>query len=327
MSQLRLGGAATIQTGFFRFDAIGQLLENIPCREGSIEGIPWLEKRARLFVAGSYKIGDKTLTYAEAQLDKMAASIRPRMDGDPSWDVPVQLDHSWSASESVGNVRSAERIGQELWGWLRFVGQAEVDNVKSRKWLKLSIQHDSLYNLVEVSVTPFPRVLTARIYAQNPQPEPDYREGIRAAIIIAMQLASTSDVDESLGDQQVRSAISEAWTRLLHSLQQTVSPDPAVAGAVEEWKRRLPILQGIADTIRAAEEDLRSGRLTGAECCQKLQATLDMLFLRLHWKDDLREISVLKFADGRLDLTRAFEERQLAMGRSWAQGGGVRRAR
>ena len=120
---------------------------------GEIAGFttPWIEKPARLFRAGVHR----GKSYTEADLDTMASSVTaPKTDRD--WAVPVQLDHSESARDTVGNVRRAWREGSILKGVLRFVGAEAVEKSRNGTWKRLSVGLRPNLSLREVSVTPFP---------------------------------------------------------------------------------------------------------------------------------------------------------------------------
>jgi 2'-5' RNA ligase len=143
-------------------------------REGTINGEPWIEKRARLFIAAEYDLSypdeePVIMRYTTDHLDMMVASCPARAVDDENWDVPIQLDHSYAAEHTIGSVREVERLGDELWGWLRFVGEKAVAKVRGCLWRKLSIAHDERYRLTEVSVTPFPRVKTAQVFTTKPK--------------------------------------------------------------------------------------------------------------------------------------------------------------
>lgn len=156
------------------FDCCGTLVTsaNDTTREGVTNGIPWIEKRARLFVAGTYTLGNgKKKTYVRADLERMSASVRTLGTEEEDWDIPVQLSHEYGAQETVGNVRSAEVVGDtELWGVLRIIGQDNVAKVKGGLWRKLSIGHLEDFSIDEVSITPFPRVRTAQLFSEAVEP-------------------------------------------------------------------------------------------------------------------------------------------------------------
>ena len=85
-----------------------------------------LVKKARLFYVGTHKDRD----YSAADLKKVADSFE---------EVPLQLDHSKSARDTVGIVRKTwlENDGRELHGELEFLGHDPVEKVRLGLWKKV----------------------------------------------------------------------------------------------------------------------------------------------------------------------------------------------
>jgi len=147
-----------------------------------------LKKRARLFYVGEHK-GRK---YSNGDLEKIAKNFKPD-DG-----IPVQLDHSSSARDTVGKVRSVEYKDGELFGELEFLGKDAVDSVRLGKWDKVSVGlkiDDEAMSLQEVSVTPFPALKNAKVFSQEEpvkdKPKADDKtkteETVKMSEFVAMQ--------------------------------------------------------------------------------------------------------------------------------------------
>ncbi len=116
-------------------------------------------KKARLFYAGKHK-GQE---YNEADIDKMISNF-------PADGVPIQLDHSEKAKDTVGISKKVFKKGGELWGELEFVGSETVDKIKNGLWKKLSVglaMNKDNYRVREISVTPFPALPQAQIFSES----------------------------------------------------------------------------------------------------------------------------------------------------------------
>lgn len=137
-----------------RFTGLGELdsfsAQNV--REGTVNGVPYIDKRAKIFPAGVHR----GKPYDEKYLDDLVANFSAPT-ADDEWSVPVQLDHDMSADKTRGSVRTLERVGKTLMGWLRFTGLKSIEKVKAGNYRRLSPSINyAARRLVEVSVTPDP---------------------------------------------------------------------------------------------------------------------------------------------------------------------------
>lgn len=134
-------------------------------RFGAAGAVRWVDVPARLFVAGTHR----GRTYTTADLDQLVSTFRPPQTDLGDWDVPVQVDHSDSARDTLGHVRSVRRVGSELHGVLRFVGEEAIRPVEERRYRKLSvsIRLGPQKRLKEASVTPFPHVTQAELFKRE----------------------------------------------------------------------------------------------------------------------------------------------------------------
>lgn len=113
-------------------------------------------KKARIFYAGTHK----GKTYTEKDLEDLVKN------SDPSKTIPVQLDHSSSAKDTVGKGLKFEKVGNEIYADLEFKGKDNVEKINSGLWEKLSCGlkiDDDAMSIREISVTPFPALDDARI--------------------------------------------------------------------------------------------------------------------------------------------------------------------
>lgn len=148
------------------------------------DGTPWIEVNSVIFYAGVHR-GRK---YTKSDLVGIASRfVEPSADVDS--DEPIQLDHSDSIRDGVGDIRKVWVDGEDLKARLRFEGDEAVRKVKRRKWRRLSVslyvetdsKGEQSYKIREVSVTPFPELERAATYQKEttmpenntaPAPEP-----------------------------------------------------------------------------------------------------------------------------------------------------------
>lgn len=158
-------------TEILHFNSIDASIDSEGRTEGvTADGQPWIEVNARGFYVGTHRGKE----YKEADLDSMVSTFSAPASED-DWDVPVQLDHSDSARDTVGSARRVWRNGGDLGARLRFVGESEVKAVKAGKYRKISISvyrftdtdGNVTYKIREFSVTPFPELEGAQIYKKE----------------------------------------------------------------------------------------------------------------------------------------------------------------
>ena len=123
-----------------------------------------IRKKGLLFYAGDHR----GKSYTAEQLKNMVT----RFHAD-SRRVPVQLDHSLNARDTVGFVVNlwTEDDGNELWGELEFRGRSNVEQVRLGLWKSVSvgieIENADNMRIYEVSMTPAPALERAEIYNSN----------------------------------------------------------------------------------------------------------------------------------------------------------------
>jgi hypothetical protein len=142
-----------------RFDAICEIVAvahfAATARPG---GAPFVDVEARLFRTGTHK----GRAYTEKDLADVVNRFRAPA-GERDWQVPVQLDHSESANDTVGHVRSLKLVQDPklretvLQGTLRFVGSRNVERVQDGRFKRLSVA----FPLDLRDVTVFERIRTA----------------------------------------------------------------------------------------------------------------------------------------------------------------------
>lgn len=144
----------------------GELFQESEARfsEGrTANGVPYRDVPARLFSVGVHNGRSYTL----ADLQELASTFQAPKTDLEDWDVPIQLDHSSSARDTIGHVRSVSVRGSDLMGILRFVGEDAIKPVREGRYRKLSvgIRLTKPKRLKEVSATPFPALTNAALAA------------------------------------------------------------------------------------------------------------------------------------------------------------------
>ncbi|KJE26123.1 hypothetical protein LG52_24 [Geobacillus kaustophilus] len=122
-------------------------------------------KMAELFSVGAHR----GVEYTEQDLEELANNF------DPSEEVPIQIDHSESAKDTVGYLESVEVKDGKLLGVLRIIDDFAKERIRKNLMKKLSIsfylKHTEEgfkpYKLREVSLVAFPQVKTARLFSEN----------------------------------------------------------------------------------------------------------------------------------------------------------------
>jgi hypothetical protein len=122
-------------------------------------------RQAELFSVGVHR----GVEYTQEDLEELARNF------DPSEEIPVQIDHSESAKDTVGYLESVEVKDGKLFGTLRIIDDFAKERIRKKLMRKLSIsfylkyteQGFKPYKIREVSLVAFPQVKTARIFSEN----------------------------------------------------------------------------------------------------------------------------------------------------------------
>lgn len=157
--------------------------ENVAGSENS-EGR--LSKKALLVYEGTFQSmdGEVTLTADDIKTigdnhnSMMAKLTRMFKGGGAKTQIPVQLDHSPKASDTIGRVEGPVELGSfkdpddgvdkaALYGTLCFIGKDNVEKAKDGRWTHLSIGLEKESKLTEVSVTPFPAAPHASLLSKK----------------------------------------------------------------------------------------------------------------------------------------------------------------
>ena len=119
------------------------------------KGLAQVERRAKLFEAGTYE--DKGVTITPDHLSALATSFRP---------VPILVEHQPSPLD-LGHLAGVEAHGAELYGTLAFSTEAHalVERSGARS-LSIGLSAD-LTEIREVSLVRNPRVASAQIFSAD----------------------------------------------------------------------------------------------------------------------------------------------------------------
>lgn len=124
-----------------------------------------MTKDAEMFSVGTHRGVD----YTEEDLQTLVDSFKVE-DA-----IPVQLDHSHSARDTVGFIESASVKDGKLLGKLRIIDEYAQERIKKGLMNKLSVsfylkdseQGLKPHSIREVSLVAFPQVKTARLFSEN----------------------------------------------------------------------------------------------------------------------------------------------------------------
>ena len=147
-------------------------------------------KPARLFYVGNHKGRD----YTKEDLQRIVENFNPD-EG-----VPLQLDHSKSARDTIGFPQKLwlSNEGTEIHGDLEFRGKENVEKVRLGLWKKLSIglgiKHPDM-KMDHVAVTPFPSLADAAMF-DSLTPEASDNKNQKGGIITMSDQVQTVTMTE-----------------------------------------------------------------------------------------------------------------------------------
>lgn len=119
-------------------------------------------KDAELFTVGKHRGRE----YTKKDLERLSQTFNAEEQ------VPLQLDHSESARDTMGFLESVRVVGNKLMGQVRIVDEVTKKKVAQKLMKKLSISFyvDSTGNpekIREVSLVAFPQVKTAQLFREE----------------------------------------------------------------------------------------------------------------------------------------------------------------
>lgn len=144
-----------------------------------------LSRKALLVYEGTFQSMDGEVTLSAEDIKTIADNYNSGMaklarlfkGGGAKVQIPVQLDHSPKASDTIGRVEGGVELGKftdedgvdkaALYGTLCFIGKDNVEKAKDGRWTHLSIGLEKESKLTEVSVTPFPAAPHASLLSKK----------------------------------------------------------------------------------------------------------------------------------------------------------------
>ncbi len=154
-----------------------------------------LRRKALLVYEGTFQSMDGEVTLTSEDLKNIATNYNSSLaklsrlfkGGGAKVQVPVQLDHSPKASDTIGRVDGEITEGTfqdedgvdkvALYGDLVFIGKDNVEKAKDGRWTHLSVGLEKNSKLTEVSVTPFPAAPHASLLSKLGTGETDMSYG------------------------------------------------------------------------------------------------------------------------------------------------------
>ncbi|CAH0256449.1 hypothetical protein SRABI80_03111 [Peribacillus frigoritolerans] len=134
-----------------------------------------LYKEAELFSVGTHR----GVEYTEEDLKVLVDTLHPEDD------IPVQLDHSESAKDTVGFLQEVSLSGGKLFGKLKIIDKEAQEKAQNGLYKKLSISFylenfngkAKPYRIREVSLVAFPQVKSAQMFAEDGSLISNYEDG------------------------------------------------------------------------------------------------------------------------------------------------------
>ncbi|PGC41914.1 hypothetical protein [Bacillus pseudomycoides] len=141
-----------------KFRESGNLIDSFSSADNSAD----LVKDAELFTVGTHRGRDYTIK----DLETLAGSFNKEDM------VPIQLDHSESARDTVGFLESVKVVGDKLMGTVRIIEESIKQRVQKglAKKVSISFYTDSQGNpskIREVSLVAFPQVKSAQLFREQ----------------------------------------------------------------------------------------------------------------------------------------------------------------
>lgn len=146
----------------------------------------WIEKSVKMVYAGKFKSMDGDVEIKDEDIEKLISnhnSLRSRLKRLASGEIPItshppiQLDHSTSATMTVGRLVGDFKEGihedelggkhKALFSRMRIMGKENVERVEDGRWADVSIGADlESHKMTELSITPFPAAQGATMLAK-----------------------------------------------------------------------------------------------------------------------------------------------------------------
>ncbi|MEP9407339.1 hypothetical protein ABKP09_13540 [Peribacillus frigoritolerans] len=204
-----------------------------------------LYKDAELFSVGTHR----GVEYTEEDLQVLVDTFFPEDD------VPVQLDHSESAKDTVGFLQEVSLSGGKLYGKLKIIDKEAQEKAKNGLYKKLSISFyledfngkAKPYRIREVSLVAFPQVKSAQMFSENGNLISNYEEDggdKRMDVLTEKELTRVGELIDKALDPD-RESLQADEVKELHALLKKVE-------AIHEKAKKQASKRSLSEVIESA---------------------------------------------------------------------------
>jgi hypothetical protein len=276
-----------------------------------------LYKDAELFSVGTHR----GVKYTEEDLQVLVDTFFPEDN------VPIQLDHSDSAKDTVGFLQKVSLSGGKLFGKLKIIDKEAQEKAKNGLYKKLSISFyledfngkAKPYRIREVSLVAFPQVKSAQMFSEKGNLISNYEDngGNKMDVLTEKELTRVGELIEKALDPD-RESLQPDEVKELHALLKKVE-------AIHEKANKQGSKRSLSEVIESAtmiafgkqalkvSEQIQFDKLPMGEKFSKLKKELDGLHKSPHVKALLKE---KKEQEEREAFERFYEEHAKKHGRS-----------
>lgn len=223
---------------------IGKFGETIPTENDE------MIKEAEMFSTGVHR----GVEYTEDDLNELVTNF------DASEEIPVQLDHSESARDTVGYIQEASVKDGKLMGKLKIIDEYAKGRIDKGLMKKLSVSFYLKYTeegfkphkIREVSLVAFPQVKSARLFSENGYVS-DYEEKGGDNMGDSVQKFSLEDIVAEVR-KTVESEIHEQYSELQKKVEKLEGveakfTEAQVTSKIEKFQADNKIVPAQADSL------------------------------------------------------------------------------
>lgn len=235
------------------------------------EGTDMYIKEAELFSVGTHRGIDYTLEDLQELVNNF----------DPADDVPLQYDHSTSAKDTAGFLRSVSIVDNKLMGTVEVLDDATKNRINSKLNRKLSISFMlkktpsgmKPHKLREVSLVAFPQVKSARLFSEDNfvstyEPKEFSQEEEKTMNIEEMKAQLKVELEQQYADQTIE----------LAKLRKTAEDftEMQVVNKVENFAAEKKIVPAQKDALKELLASFDEDQMAKFEEFMKSQKALDL---------------------------------------------------
>lgn len=225
-----------------------------------------LLKDAEMFSVGKHRGTE----YTQEDLDELVKNFKAEDS------IPVQLDHSTSARDTVGFIDKVEAKDGKLLGKLRIVDEYAKERIKLGLMNKLSIgfylketeEGFKPHALREVSLVAFPQVKSARLFSENGYVT-DYEEG-------GTEMTEGKDLKVNLSElkAEIKAEMEAELTEQYSALQTEVEVlrgvkkefnEVQISSKVEKFSAESKVVPAQADALKTLLASFSAEQMTAFE--------------------------------------------------------------